>query len=326
MDTTLESSRIKIDSCICNTFQSDIRSDIYKGLTSSQKYIPSKYLYDSRGSQLFELICDQPEYYQTRTELSILKDAAPVIMRDFGNGHLIELGSGSNLKVRTLLDSAWGRDICYMPIDVSGSAIFESCRELLMLYPELKVHATIADFTRHLHGFPEGRKIFLFFGSTIGNFDQKERACLLNSISYHMRPEDRFLLGIDMIKPKEILESAYNDSAGVTADFNKNVLHVINRELNAGFNIDHFDHLAFFNEEKERIEMHLKANRKLSVDVRKLDLNVTIEKDETIHTEICAKFSRENVYAMARQAGLIIERWFTDPLGWFSLIELAAEQ
>ena len=325
MNTILTSDRIEIVDCMCDDFQGDIGIDIAMGLTAPQKYIPSKYFYDSHGSHLFELICGLPEYYQTRIELAILNDAASAIMAGFDAGYLIELGSGSNRKIRTLLDAAaHPHDICYMPIDVSESALFHASIELLELYPSLKVLGMVADFTKHVAALPGDRsRLIIFFGSTIGNFDEDSRLRLLKSVARHMGPEDRFLIGLDMIKPKNILEKAYNDAKGITAQFNKNILNVVNRELNADFNGDHFDHIAFFDEKQGRVEMHLKANRNVSVEIGKLGLNVPFEKNETIHTEICEKFSRESAKRMAREAGLEIKKWFTDSRGWFSLIVLA---
>jgi L-histidine N-alpha-methyltransferase len=325
MNTILTSDRIEIVDCMCDDFQGDIGIDIAMGLTASQKYIPSRYFYDSHGSHLFELVCGLPEYYQTRTELAILNDAASFSMAGFDTGYLIELGSGSNRKVRTLLDAApRPQDICYMPIDVSESALFDASIELLELYPSLKVLGMVADFTKHIEAFPGDRiRLITFFGSTIGNFNEENRLHLLNSVVRLMGPEDRFLIGLDMIKPRDILEKAYNDARGITAQFNKNILNVVNRELNAEFNADYFDHLAFFDETKGRVEMHLKANRSVSVEIGKLGLNVHFERNETIHTEICEKFSRESAERMVLQAGLEIKRWFTDSRGWFSLVELA---
>jgi L-histidine N-alpha-methyltransferase len=327
MDTTLTEGRIEIINCMRDTFHGDISSDVFNGLTSPKKSIPSKYFYDERGSRLFEQICLLPEYYQTRTELSILRANATDIMRKFGKGCLIELGSGANWKVRTLLDAAahsGASDICYLPVDVSESALYKAAHDLKQRYPGLKVTGMIADFTKHIGRIPEDRnKLFLFFGSTIGNFDEEERSGLLRSIAGQMEPDDRFLVGIDMIKDALMLERAYNDSLGVTAEFNRNVLNVINRELAADFDTWDFDHLAFFDAGKERVEMHLRANRKSSAFLGTLGLRADMEEGETIHTEICKKFSRESAEKMAYEAGLKIDKWFSDPRGWFSLIELA---
>jgi len=170
---------------------------------------------------------------------------------------------------------------------------------------------------------PSGReRLFVFFGSTIGNFGVDERVNLLRQVAGMMGPCDRFLLGIDMIKQVGMLERAYNDSRGVTAKFNKNILEVVNRELDANFDLSDFDHLAFYNAGRERVEMHLQANRKLSVQVNGLGMGISMEEGETIHTEICGKFNRESAIAMTEEAGLRIEGWYSDPQGWFSLAEL----
>jgi L-histidine N-alpha-methyltransferase len=246
-------------------------------------------------------------------------------VRDLREADIVELGSGSNLKIRTLLDACFRSrqaDICYVPVDVSKSAM-ESSAELLDFYPDLKILGIVGDFTKHMEKIPPGRKrLFLFFGSTIGNFRDKARIDLLMRVAGIMGPCDRFLLGIDMIQPADILERAYNDSRGVTAEFNKNILNVVNRELDADFDLSHFDHVAFYNADKERIEMHLRANRRLSVQIDAFSIRISMEKGETIHTEVCGKFSRESAVAMVEEAGLRIDRWYSDPLGWFSLLEL----
>jgi L-histidine N-alpha-methyltransferase len=326
MHSALDSERIEIMNYMKDTFRNDIKRDVLRGLTSAQKSIPSKYFYDAYGSQLFETICSLPEYYQTRTELSILKSSATQIMRGFREADVVELGSGSNLKIRTLLDACFSTDptdIYYVPIDVSESALVESAAELVDFYPDLKIAGIVADFTRHIERIPVGReRLFVFFGGTIGNFPQGERIGLLKSVAGTMGPDDRFLLGIDMIKPPEMFERAYNDSRGVTAEFNKNILNVVNRELDADFELSHFEHEAFYNAGEEQVEMHLRAKRRIAVEIDGLGMQVSMEKGETIHTEICGKFSRESAVAMAEEAGLKVNRWFTDSRGWFSLVEL----
>jgi L-histidine N-alpha-methyltransferase len=327
MYSGIASERIEIMDYMRDTFRSDIRRDVLRGLTSAQKSIPSKYFYDAYGSQLFDTICGLPEYYQTRTEFSILKRHAGHIVRNLGEADIVELGSGSNLKIRTLLDACFRSpqtDICYVPVDVSESAMVESSVELLDFYPDLKIVGIVADFTKHIEKIPSGReRLFVFFGSTIGNFGDEARVDLLKRVAGIMGPCDRFLIGIDMIKPTAVLERAYNDSRGVTAEFNKNILNVLNRELNAYLDASHFDHVAFYNAEKEQVEMHLRANRGVSAELNSLGIRISMEKDETIHTEICGKFSRDSAEAMAEEAGLRIDRWYSDHQGWFSLVELS---
>ncbi|HDZ61842.1 MAG TPA: L-histidine N(alpha)-methyltransferase [Nitrospirae bacterium] len=309
-----------------SSYHNEIRKDVLRGLTASRKSIPSKYSYDARGSRLFDEICGLPEYYQTRTEMHILKNAAPDIVGSFKNGDLVELGSGANWKVRMLLDAAGESSLSglrYIPIDVSETALIDASEELSDIYPELQVRAVIADFTKHLYMLDQDRpKLIVFFGSTIGNFNAEESVEFLRNIADFMKPGDRFLIGVDMLKPRDILEAAYNDSRGVTSKFNKNILTVLNRELNADFDLSHFDHLAFFNEEEEHIEMHLKAKQRVSVDIKALGLNVELKEDETIHTEVCRKFSRESAGQMFSASGLAVRRWFSDPKEWFNLAEL----
>ncbi len=318
--------RIEILSHLKKTYSTNIANDTLQGLTARQKYIPSKYFYDDLGSKLFDDICGLPEYYPTRTEIAILEHAAPQIMDSFREGDIVELGSGANRKIRLLLDAVSnGRqaDYRYVPVDVSDSALIEASEELLKIYPELEVLGIVADFTLHMDSIPSGRpRLIILFGSTIGNFSAEERKRFLSLVADSMMPGDRFLVGFDMIKPRKALEAAYNDSQGVTSAFNKNVLNVLNRELNADFNPSHFDHVAFFNKEEARVEMHLQARRDMEVKVNDLELVIELDKNETIHTEICTKFSETGIRKMVSEAGLDIGQWFFDPKGWFSLAEL----
>jgi L-histidine N-alpha-methyltransferase len=318
---------MEIINCLNDSYQNDIKTDVLKGLTCRQKFIPCKYFYDDHGSHLFRKICNLPEYYQTRTELSILKDASSDIIGKFHEGDLIELGSGSNWKIRNLLDAVnktGMSHIRYVPIDVSASVLVESSKELMNSYPELEVLGVVGDFTKHIQKIPlERKKLFIFFGSTIGNFTEEESEFFLKIIAGLMGPDDRFLLGIDMLKPKKTMERAYNDSKGVTSEFNKNILSILNRELKANFDPDQFKHTAFFNSGKKRVEMHLQATRNVFVDIPELDLTVEIKKDETIHTENCRKFSRESIENMVKGAGLRVEECYSDSKGWFSLVQLA---
>jgi L-histidine N-alpha-methyltransferase len=299
--------------------------DISKGLMSDQKYIPSKYFYDARGSKLFEVICNLPEYYPTRIELQLLSAHAQDIVRGLRRVDLVELGAGANWKIRTLLDALgpWRRsDVRYVPVDVCNAVLRESASELTAVYPELGVNGIVADFTRGLRRMQSDRpRLVLFFGSTIGNLDEQEASSFLHDVAAMLNRGDRFLLGLDMMKPVEILEAAYNDSRNVTAEFNKNVLLVINRELRATFNPGLFDHVAFFNEERERVEMHLRARRDICVDVKALGVSIVLRQGESIRTEICRKFRRDGAEKMIRDAGMQVSRWYSDPKGWFSLLE-----
>jgi L-histidine N-alpha-methyltransferase len=318
---------IEVRNYLQQSYCSAIAQDAIRGFTASQKCIPSKYFYDARGSQLFEEICNLPEYYPTRTEISILKHAAPKIMGSFPGGDIVELGSGANRKIRIFLDSAGEEKLLhfrYVPVDVSESALREASEELQRLYANIEVVGIVADFILHMDRIPcDNPRLIIFLGSTIGNFNETMQGDFLRSVARSMNPDDRFVIGFDMIKPKETLEAAYNDSRGVTSKFNKNVLHVLNRELNADFQPSQFEHVAFFNDEKERVEMHLRANKETVVTLYDLDLEIRIEKDETIHTENSCKFSRSRVENMVSDADLTIRDWYFDPKGWFSLAELS---
>lgn len=321
---TFKQERIEIRNHMAVHYRDEISKDILNGLSAAQKSIPSKYFYDTSGSQLFEEICALPEYYQTRTELSILHHAAKDIMCSFERGDLVELGSGANWKIRTLLDAAENKSyLRYVPVDVCETAIVNASGELLEIYPDLEVLGIVADFTVHLNSIPADRpRIICFLGSTIGNLGNSARNNFLGLVAGSMNPSDRLLIGFDMMKSKKTLEKAYNDPGGITSKFNKNVLHVLNRELKADFDPSHFEHIAFFNEEKKRVEMHLQAKQKLQVKIDGLRMTVELNKDETIHTEVCNKFSKADIEKMADDAGLYIDRWFFDPRKWFSLTEL----
>ncbi len=304
---------------------STMAQDVLAGLRAEQKYIPSKYFYDARGSRLFELICNLPEYYPTRTEMRLLSTHAKDIVRGLGQGDLVELGSGANWKIRTLLEALGHRrrsDVRYVPVDVCASALKQSTAELTTVYPELRVNGIVADFTRDLHCIQSSRpKLILFFGSTVGNLNEREACSFLEGVAAILNPCDRFLLGLDMVKPVEVLEAAYNDSRNVTAEFNKNILLVINRELQANFKPDAFEHLAFFNNEEERVEMHLRARRDIWVEVKAIGASFALRKGETIRTEICRKFRLHGAEKMILDAGMEVSRWYSDPKGWFSLVE-----
>lgn len=323
---SFKSPRLEIRNYLADSFSTEMSKDIFTGLTADQKFIPSKYFYDERGTILYQQICKLPEYYQTCTELSILEEKSAVIMEPFESVDLVELGSGANWKICKLIDAAkepHGKNMRYVPVDVSESALVAASVDLINKYQKLKILGIIADFTRHMNVIPHDfSRLIIFFGSSIGNFSEEESQIFLRTVANSMRHGDRFLIGLDMVKQKTVLEKAYNDSQGVTSEFNRNVLQVINRELNANFNTSLFDHLAFYNEEKEQVEMHLRANQSTSVEIKDLNLSVPIEEGETIHTEICRKFSKESAIKMFSEAGLAVEQWFTDPKGWFSLMEL----
>ena len=330
MRTADNTDRFEIIDCRSGTAAGEeMKREVYAGLTAAQKHLPCKYFYDSRGSALFERICGLPEYYPTRMELSILKSASRQLMRGMDGGSLIELGSGSNWKIRRLLDAANGclPRLRYVAVDVCESALLGSAEELLHLYPDLRVSAIVSDYRCALDRIGrDGDRLITFFGGTIGNMDDQEARSFLSSIAAAMGRRDRLLIGADMVKQKDILEAAYNDDQGVTAEFNKNILSVMNRELRAAFDPSCFEHEAFYREDRECIEMHLRANRDLSVEIQDLDLEIEMKQGETIFTEVSRKFRRETLEETAADAGLRITEWFTDRKKWFSVVEFVKKR
>ena len=304
-------------------------SRLRQGLRADQKQVEAKYFYDQRGSMLFERICQTPEYYLTRTELSILDRRAKEIMEFFASelGDLVELGSGSNQKVRRLLDAAQSRSLDhtrYVPVDISESALTEAALELCDLYPGLRIMGVAADFTRHLQRLPSGRKMICFLGSSMGNFSRGQCVDFLGSLASGMSFEDRLVLGLDMVKPSEVLEAAYNDAQGITAQFNLNLLSNLNRRFGADFDPRDFVHQAFFNQDEQRIEMHLAARRGLRVRLAKAEITVHMEAGETIRTEISQKYTPQGLEGLFAVAGLEMVKRFSDERGWFWLVELRA--
>jgi len=318
---------IKILNYLKDQYEDEIVEDIRKGLTSSKKSIPSKYFYDDCGSELFEDICKLSEYYPTRIELSILKNIAPKFTQLFRNKDLVELGSGADLKIRTLLEPV-GQEtratLRYIPVDINEMAIFNALQNLITRFPELEVLGIVADFTCQMNVIPDNRPtIFCFLGSTIGNFDEAETIVFFQNVAGSMKMEDRLLIGFDMVKSREILEAAYNDRKGVTAEFNKNILNVVNDSVNGNFDLCCFDHLAFYNDKHQQIEMHLKANCDFSVRLEALGLEVDFIAGDTIQTEISRKFTRDKIEELVSHANLRITNWYTDRDEWFSVVEMA---
>lgn len=296
-----------------------LRADVLHGLTRIPKELPPKWFYDARGSELFEEITRLPEYYPTRAEREILIARAASIAAATGAKTLVELGSGSSDKTRHLLEALPDLE-SYVPVDVSESALTGAAEALLAEHPSLQVHALIADFTRGLAlpGTP-GPRLVAFLGGTIGNLLPPERALFLRSVRDLLDPGDALLLGTDLVKDEEVLVRAYDDAAGVTAAFNKNVLNVLARELGADVDPDDFDHVALWNREEEWIEMRLRARSALTVKIPELGLAVAFERGEELRTEVSAKFRREGVGTELAAAGMELTEWWTDSAGRFAL-------
>ncbi|OYP13786.1 L-histidine N(alpha)-methyltransferase [Streptomyces sp. FBKL.4005] len=296
-----------------------LRADVLHGLTVTPKWLPPKWFYDARGSELFEQITELPEYYPTRAEREILATRSAEIAAASGARTLVELGSGSSEKTRYLIE-ALPRLAAYVPVDVSESALTQAGRALIEERPQLEVHALIADFTAPL-ALPAtpGPRLLAFLGGTIGNLLPAERAEFLASVRALLAPGDGLLLGTDLVKDEEALVRAYDDAAGVTAAFNKNVLAVVDRELGADFDPDAFDHVALWDAEREWIEMRLRSRTAQTVKVPALDLAVDFAAGEELRTEVSAKFRKEGVTGELAGAGLELTHWWTDAQGRFAL-------
>ena len=296
-----------------------LRADVRRGLTATPKVLPPKYFYDARGSALFEEITRLPEYYPTGTERGLLTTHAPDVARLTSARTLVELGSGSSEKTRLLLHALSESLDCYVPVDVSESALAAAVAALGDEFPGLAVRGVVADF-EDLSQLPgEHPRLTAFLGGTIGNFEPTERVRFLAEVAEGMRPGDSLLLGTDLVKDPTRLVAAYDDAAGVTAAFNLNVLSVMNRELGADFDPSGFAHVALWDAEREWIEMRLRSLRDQRVHVRELDLVVLFARGEEMRTEISAKFRRDGVAAELAAAGLSLAQWWTDPDGDFAI-------
>jgi dimethylhistidine N-methyltransferase len=297
----------------------DFRADILQGLSSSEPYISPKYFYDETGSRLFEDICNSEEYYPTRTEVSIIRDCIDDIVEILGKDCLlIEPGSGDSYKVRLLLDAL--RPIAYLPIDISKRYLQDEAQKLAAEFTWLNVHAICADFTGKLelpYHVKSTNKVAFFPGSTIGNFAPEQAVKVLEEIRMMVGKGGGLLIGVDLQKDAAILNAAYNDKSGYTAEFNKNLLVRINRELGANFDVEQFQHYAFYNEEQHRIEMHLISMQEQQVVID--DQNFLFKKDQTILTEYSHKYSVEKFQQLAEQAGFKSVKTWTDKEQLFSV-------
>jgi L-histidine N-alpha-methyltransferase len=299
-----------------------LRHDVVTGLGAEVKWLPPKWFYDARGSELFEEITRLPEYYPTRAEREILDHRATELAARTAARSLVELGSGSSEKTRLLLDSlrAHGTLETFVPLDVSESALREAVEAIRADYPGLRVHGVVGDFTERLEGLPgDAPRLVAFLGGTIGNLLPDERQGFLDSVRGVLQADDWLLLGTDLVKDPDTLVRAYDDAAGVTAEFDLNVLRVLNRELGAAFPVEAFTHVAVWDSRNEWIEMRLRAERAMRVEIPGVDLVVDLAEGEEIRTEVSAKFRREGVEHELKSAGFDLDRWWTDSEGRFAL-------
>jgi L-histidine N-alpha-methyltransferase len=299
-----------------------LREDVRAGLTATPKSLPPKWFYDARGSALFEEITRLPEYYPTRAERAVLEARAAEIAEVTGAKTLVELGSGSSEKTRLLLDAlgAHGTLAGFVPLDVSEAALREAVTALAADYPDLGVHGIVADFTRHLEVLPDGgTRLVAFLGGTIGNLLPAERHEFFTGLRGVVERGEWLLLGSDLVKSPTVLVPAYDDAAGVTAEFNRNVLRVVNRELGADFDAGAFAHVALWDPANEWIEMRLRSTRAASVEIPALDLTVEFAAGEEMRTEVSAKFRREGLSRELEASGFALRRWWTDPDGLFGV-------
>jgi len=318
-------NRVSITNQLQEIGPGEVAKEIVTALQTSRKSIPSKYFYNSIGSLLFEEITRLEEYYPTRTEKNILKQIAPGLMKQYGTYEIIELGPGDHSKISILLQAATGmnmKSVRYLPLDISQQAITNSAENLVKDFSNVEIEGYAADFTSQFDLIRrEQPAMICFFGSTIGNFDWEASLELLENLSRQMKKGDIFLLGMDMIKPLSVLHSAYNDSRGVTAAFNKNILNSVNDLIQSDFHTGNFDHLAFFNEKNSRIEMHLVAKSNLTVHSPCFNEDLLLMKGESIHTENSHKFNSGHIREITEATGLQLNYTHTDDRKWFSVAE-----
>ncbi|RQD74478.1 MAG: L-histidine N(alpha)-methyltransferase [Candidatus Syntrophonatronum acetioxidans] len=317
---------MKIDNLLPEIGKKEVIKKILAGLTCENKYISSMFFYDEVGSKLFEKITRLPEYYIPRIEKSLIRNAA-TYLNDCGwlqNVNIVEYGCGDCSKISILFESISTKNlktISYTPVDVSHSAILESANILLNEFCGLRINIVLADFVKQVGLIPgAGRRIFCLFGSTLGNLTREQALQFCRNLARTMGPDNYFLLGLDMVKTRDILFKAYNDSLNVTSEFNRNILNVVNKLTGTDFDPRSFEHLAFFNEEKARIEMHLRAKKDIDTYSPYSSKKITIKKGETIHTENSHKFTNEHIKELANTAGFEIQEIFTDEHNWFSLV------
>ena len=316
MDSVKEKNNIIVDVHVDGQNPKEIQSELRAGLTSTPRTLPTKYIYDDRGSELFERICELPEYYQTRTERKLLSACAEQIVSLTGAEELVELGSGAATKTRVLLDAMARAERLrfYVPFDVSEGIVRRVAQELVNEYEGLQVHGVVGDFLAHLEHIPDGgRRLVIILGGTIGNLGPEAASDFLSSIHSEMASGDFFLIGVQLETAIDRIEAAYNDAEGVTAEFNKNVLRVMQSMVGATLNPETFEHVAIYNRSQHQIEMRLRSVAQQKVNMPGLNLSFTLEQGEEILTEISTKYDRPRAEALLTKSGFQSVEWFTDP-------------
>lgn len=315
--------KVRVDVHRRDEFLAELARDVRAGLSTQPKELPPKYFYDERGSRLFEDITSLPEYYPTRAEQEILDRVGAEVVAMVRPEELVELGPGAARKAHALLAPmvAGGHGRAYVPVDVSESAVRSAAVRLARAYEDLEIHGVIGDFEQDLERLQHNgrRRLVAFLGGTLGNLDRNQRRVFLSRLRMVLQPEDRLLIGTDLVKDEATLEAAYNDSAGVTAEFNRNVLRVINANLDGDLDPARFDHVARYDEEEQRIEMLLRSRESQTARIDALDMDVNFERGEDILTEISCKFTREGLTREYAAVGLELVSWLTDTRGRFAL-------
>ncbi len=319
---------VKTEKMVFHNFLSElgveqVRQEILEGLLAESKYISSKYFYDKTGSELFEEITKLSEYYPTRTEKQILRKLSLVFIKSYEGLNIVEIGSGDHSKISLLLrkiPAHFVSQITYIPVDISAAAIAQSGNALLNSYPELKIEGIVADFLKQLNCIPNrSNRLICFLGSTIGNLTPEQTDEFMLKMAGVMNKGEFFLVGFDNIKDIETLEKAYNDTQGITAKFNLNILNVVNEQIATNFNTSDFRHVAFYNPPLNRIEMHIEALKEVEISSKYLTSSLKINKGERIHTENSYKFNKELISIIANKNGFGVQTIFTDERNWFSL-------
>jgi L-histidine Nalpha-methyltransferase len=305
--------------------EASLRLDAKRGLTSHPKHLPMRLHYDGRGSAMFGELTRQPEYYQTRSERAILRDNAEAIAGTLGDApvSVVELGAGRAEKIRPVLDAlaGAGRLDAFWPFDVAAGQVRDVLLELATAYPDAYLGGIVGDFTRHLHQLPDHHdtRLVAFLGGTFGNFTGMERGQFLRDLREALRPGDRFLLGADLVKDPDVILAAYNDAAGVTAEFNRNVLYVLNHRLDADFQPDNFEHIALWDSDTATVDLRLRAMKPMAVDVAALAIDIDFTVGEEIHTGISTKFHRDELESQLQATGFEPEACWTDERGYMGV-------